>query len=162
MNRLVVIEREVTNTANEIDQMFRQRHSMKELEHTLMRLINRTQANERTGLTTLVTTHTPTTDHPGSKTTVEKSHHKFTPEEIEGFLTFLLEGGADKQCSNVYLIIAQLRDDLTRLEGFRTALCGNMAWAHELVAKAHKLTTEKFDQELNRSLPITTKREAQP
>lgn len=38
--------------------------------------------------------------------------HRFTPEEIEGFLTFLTEGGADKRCSNVYLIITQLRDDL--------------------------------------------------
>ena len=37
---------------------------------------------------------------------------RFTPEEIEGFLTFLLEGGADKSCSNVYLISTQLRDDL--------------------------------------------------
>lgn len=39
--------------------------------------------------------------------------HRFTPEEIDGFLTFLLEGGADKSCSNVYLIITQLRDDLS-------------------------------------------------
>lgn len=38
--------------------------------------------------------------------------HRFTPEEIEGFLTFLLEGGADKRYSDVYLIITQLREDL--------------------------------------------------
>ena len=40
--------------------------------------------------------------------------YRFTPEEIEDFLTFLLEGGADKRCSNVYLIITQLRGDLAK------------------------------------------------
>lgn len=43
LTKLAVLEREVENTANEIDQMFRQKHSMKELERTLMRLINRLQ-----------------------------------------------------------------------------------------------------------------------
>lgn len=37
---------------------------------------------------------------------------RFTPAEIDGFLTFILEGGADKRCSNVYRIIEQQRDDL--------------------------------------------------
>lgn len=36
---------------------------------------------------------------------------KFTDEEINGFLTFLLEGGADKRCSNVYRIITQLLEE---------------------------------------------------
>ncbi len=38
--------------------------------------------------------------------------HQFTPEEIEGFLTFLLESGANKRCSNVYQTITQLQDNL--------------------------------------------------
>lgn len=42
----------------------------------------------------------------------EREGPRFTPDEIEGFLRFILEGGADKRCSNVYRIITQLRDDL--------------------------------------------------
>lgn len=41
LERLKVIEREVTNAANELDQMFRQRHTMSEVERLLKRLINR-------------------------------------------------------------------------------------------------------------------------
>jgi hypothetical protein len=37
---------------------------------------------------------------------------RFKDEEIEGFLRFLLEGGADKQCSNVYRIIEQQQGDI--------------------------------------------------
>ena len=84
--------------------------------------------------------------------------HRFTPEEIEGFLTFLLEGGADKRCSNVYLIITQLRDDLRRLEMFKNALRGNAGWAYDLATKSYRMTSEEFDQELNRNLPNHLKR----
>lgn len=36
-------KREIENAANELDQMFRQRHSMKEVEYLLRRVVNRCQ-----------------------------------------------------------------------------------------------------------------------
>lgn len=59
-----------------------------------------------------------------AKLTTEQPH-RFTPEEIEGFLTFLLEGGADKRCSNIYLIITQLRDALEELQRQNKILMGH-------------------------------------
>ncbi len=118
----------------------------------------KTKRNGGVGARIIVTTHTPTTNHPGSETSVKRPPIRFTPEEINNFLTFLLEGGADKSCSNVYLIITQLRDDLIKLEAFRDALCGNAGWAYDLAARAYKLTTEKFDEELYQKLPLNVKR----
>jgi hypothetical protein len=41
---------------------------------------------------------------------IEKANKRdFNDEEITGFLRFLLEGGADAECSNTFLMIDQLK-----------------------------------------------------
>lgn len=48
----------------------------------------------------------------GSAVAEKPAYLRFSDKEIDGFLRFLLEGGADKRCSNVYRIIEQQRDDI--------------------------------------------------
>ncbi len=50
LDRLKLIEREVQDSANELDQLFRQRHSHEEVKRLLMRLLNRTAPSESAAL----------------------------------------------------------------------------------------------------------------